>query len=162
MLVPSSIAIAAPPAAVWHALVDPDASRLWRGAEFVTDWQAGSSLVIRRAFGSKTVEDRGLVTEAAAPLRLSYRFLSSISHLPDRPENYSSVTMTLTPIATGTELAIIHTVPDASGTAEKSATSGLDMSGEKHVAFYWRSTLPLLRDLVEGNPNIALDLARRR
>jgi uncharacterized protein YndB with AHSA1/START domain len=156
-----SILIAAPANRVWHALTDPEASRLWRGAEFVTDWQTGSPLLVRRAFGLKTIDDHGRVVLADSPNRLTLTFLPSISHLPDRTENYSTIDMVLTLEGNSTLLTVTHTVPEPAGTAEKMAKSGLDLSGEKHVAFYWRSTLPLLRDLVEGNSNPVLDMARR-
>ena len=75
-----------------------------------------------------------------------------------RPENYATIDMRLAPEGTGTRLTVTHTVPAHPRAA---SAPGLDMSGEKHVAFYWRSTLPLLRDLVEGRPNPMLTLARR-
>ena len=167
-----TILIAAPVDRVWHALTDPEASRLWRGAEFVTDWQTGSPLLVRRSFGIKTIEDHGRVVLAVPPAvgasaearvsrgtdgterkegaRLTLSILPSISHLSDRPENYSTIDMVLAAQGADTSLTVTHTVPEPPAHREKAAASGLDMSGEKHVAFYWRSTLPLLRDLIEG------------
>ena len=156
-----TIPIAAPVDRVWHALTDPEASRLWRGAEFVTDWQTGSPLLVRRSFGIKTIEDHGRVVLANFPNQLTLNILPSISHLPDRPENYSTIDMVLAAQGADTSLTVTHTVPEPPAHREKAAASGLDMSGEKHVAFYWRSTLPLLRDLIEGRPNLTLDLARK-
>jgi uncharacterized protein YndB with AHSA1/START domain len=169
-----SITIAAAPDTVWHALVDPTQSRLWRGAEFVTDWRVGSPLSIERPFGRKTLRDPGTVLEAEAPVRLSYRFLPRISGFPDELDYYSTVTMLLAPDPAGTRVTVTHTVPpspvrtiavgprDGSGAGERARRQTVEIgpeSGEKHVAFYWRATLPLLRDLVEDRPSFMLGKA---
>ena len=44
--VAAEIVIAAPPAAVWTALVDPVLGEAWRGARFETEWQPQSPIRI--------------------------------------------------------------------------------------------------------------------
>jgi uncharacterized protein YndB with AHSA1/START domain len=169
-----SITIAAAPSAIWHALVDADQSRLWRGAGFVTDWRAGSPLTIERPVGRKTLRDPGTVLASEAPVRLSYRFLPRISGFPDELDYYSTVTMLLAPDPAGTRVTVTHTVPpwpvrtiavgrrDGSGAGDRARRQTVEIgpeSGEKHVAFYWRATLPLLRDLVEDRPSFMLGKA---
>ncbi len=138
--------IAAPPETVWQVLTDPERSTLWRGAAFASDWQPGSPLRVRRRFAEKIYEDHGIVREADPPRRLVLAVLSTISHLPDRPENYATIAMDLRPVDGGTEVTVTHTVPENPAAARTT----LDMSGERHIAFYWRSTLPLLKLVAEG------------
>jgi uncharacterized protein YndB with AHSA1/START domain len=153
-----SIRIDADPAAVWRALVDPDAGRRWRGADFTSDWRTGSPLRITGQIGPKRLNDRGIVREAVEPERLSYSFLPRVSGLLDLPENQSIVEMLLAPHPDGgTLLTLSHSVPPSPVRRGKGWEIGPE-SGIRHVAFYWRSTLPLLRDLVEGRPHPMLAL----
>jgi len=154
----SSIEINAPPEVVWGALVDNEKGRVWRGADFETDWQVGSPITITAKIGSKRYRDKGSVVRAERPSLLAFEFLSRVSGLPDIPESYSLIVMRLTRTAVGTTLHVEHTVPSSPIRRGKGFEIGPE-SGEKHVAFYWRSTLPLLRDLIEGNDTIALRLA---
>lgn len=153
--VTDAITIAAPPEAVWRALVDPQLSARWRNAAFETDWEPGSPIRITATIGSKDYLDRGTVIATSAPTQLCYRFLPTVSGLPDVPESYSTVTMLLMAEGAGTMVAVTHTVPPSPTRRGDGWEIGPE-SGHKHVVFYWRSTLPILRDLVEGRPNAAL------
>lgn len=148
-VITDSIVIAAPSAAVWDALVDPAGGALWRGAAYLSDWQAGSPLLITGTIGAKRIRDKGTVLRAEPPTLLSYEFLPRVSGLPDVPESYSTVTFTLMPEGDGTLVAVTHTVPPSPVRRGKDFVIGPE-SGEKHVAFYWRSTLPLLKAVAEG------------
>ncbi|AEQ52905.1 Uncharacterized conserved protein YndB, AHSA1/START domain [Pelagibacterium halotolerans] len=153
------ITIATPAPAVWNALVDRDKSRIWAGADFATDWQPGSSLVLTPLIVGKKSADKGEVLRAIAPDILSYRVLPRVSGLPDLPENYSLITIRLAETAGQTRLEVTHSVPASPVRRGKNFEIGPD-SGRNHVAFYWRSTLPLLRDLVENRDTMALRIAR--
>lgn len=155
----ASIAIAAAPDAVWNALVDPEKGRIWRGAKFETDWLPGSAITITPLIGSKRHRDSELVIDAKRSSMLAYSFFPRVSGLPDRPENHSLVTMRLAPDGADTALTVTHTVPPSPVRRGKNFEIGPE-SGEKHVAFYWRNALPLLRDLVEGRDSAALAMAR--
>lgn len=145
--------------AIWQAMTDAELGRIWRGADFSTDWQAGSPIDITESIGSKPAGGKGRVLRADRPACLTYEFLLRLSGLPDVAENYSRVTITLTPMADGIELHVIHSVPPSPIRHVKGVEIGAD-SGFKHVEFYWRSALPVLRDLVEGRDSWALRAAR--
>lgn len=159
--VTEAITIAASPETVWQALVDPLQSPRWRNAAFETDWVPGSPIQITSTIGNTRYQDRGTVLESHSPTRLSYSFLPKVSGLPDVPHSYSTVTLTLVGEGATTVLTVTHTVPPSPIRRGRGWEIGPE-SGHKHVAFYWRSTLPILRDLIEGRPNAALDAESAR
>jgi uncharacterized protein YndB with AHSA1/START domain len=157
--VTQSIEIAATPDRVWQALTDRDEGRVWRSADYETDWQQGSAIAITAQIGPKRYRDKGTVLGVEWPTRLTYEFLPRVSGLRDLPASYSVVSFGLVSRDNGTELTVTHTVPPSPVRKGKNFEIGPE-SGEKHVAFYWRSTLPLLRDLIEGRDSLALRMAR--
>lgn len=152
------IRIAAPAERIWGLLLDRGQARIWRGADFETDWKEGSSIQISSRLGSKRYRDRGTVILVNRPSILIYDFLPKVSGLPDVAESYSRVTFRLHEEGKETSLRVEHTVPPSPVRRGNGFEIGPE-SGEKHVRFYWRSTLPLLRDLVEGRDTVALKLA---
>jgi hypothetical protein len=78
--------------------------------------------------------------------------------LPDVPECYSHVGFHFKPVASATRLRVEHPVLPSPIRRRKNYEIG-PKSGEKHVAFYWRGTLPLIRDMVEGRESTALKAA---
>lgn len=158
--VTQSIEIAATPDRVWETLTDRDKGRVWRSADYETDWQPGSAIAITAQIGPKRYRDKGTVLEVERPTRLTYEFLPRVSGLPDMADSYSLVSFELMPRGNGTELIVTHTVPPSPVRKGKNFEIGPE-SGEKHVTFYWRSTLPLLRDIIEGRDSLALHMARR-
>lgn len=157
--VTESIRIAASAKRIWNALLDREQGRIWRGADFQTDWREGSPILIVARIGRKTYNDSGSVLRASAPFLLAYDFLPKVSGLPDTAESYSRVTFRLIEEETQTFLEVEHTVPPSPVRRGNGFEIGPE-SGEKHVRFYWRSTLPLLRDLVEGRDTVALKVAK--
>ncbi len=105
------ITIAAPATAIWAALIDREQSRIWAGADFTTDWQPGSPLAIKPLIIGKKGADKGEVLEVLAPALLSYRVLPRVSGLPDLPDNYSHVTISLAELNGQTRVEISHAVP---------------------------------------------------
>jgi hypothetical protein len=68
--------------------------------------------------------------------KLSFTHLSSVSKLPDIPESYSTLTFILEPIDNITHLKLnIDNFPTE--------------SIRKHLEFYWRTTLVILKDKAE-------------
>ena len=158
--VTQSIQIAATPDQVWQALTNREAGRIWRSADYETDWQPGSAIAITAQIGPKRYRDKGTVLAVDRQTLLTYEFLPRVSGLPDLPESYSVVSFGLVPWDNGTELTVTHTVPPSPVRKGKNFEIGPE-SGGKHVMFYWRSTLPLLRDLIEGRDSLALRMARQ-
>lgn len=157
--VTQSIEVAATPEAVWTALTDRESGRIWRSADYQTDWQPESPIAIVAQIGPKRYRDKGTVLAAERPYRLRYEFLPRVSGLPDVPESYSVVSFEIEPRGDGVNFTVTHTVPPSPVRKGRNFEIGPE-SGEKHVEFYWRSTLPLLRDVIEGRDSLALRMAR--
>ena len=92
----ASVAISAPVAKVWEALVDADAINQYMfGTNVVTDWREGSPILWRGEWQGKTYEDKGVILQLKPEQRLQYSHFSPLSGLPDKPENYHTVTIEL-------------------------------------------------------------------
>jgi hypothetical protein len=156
-VVRQSIDIVSTPELVWSVLLDREKGRIWRNADFETDWEQGSPISMTTQIGTKRYKDQG-VLDCTKPMLLADQFLPRMSGLPYTPANYSRVTFRLSTSKVGTTLSVEHSVPPSPVRKGKNFETGSDL-GEKHVIFYWRSTMPLLRDMVEGRPSIALQMA---
>jgi uncharacterized protein YndB with AHSA1/START domain len=137
-----TVAIAATPTAVWRALTEPALMRQWMGEpemqlDIDADWRAGGPFVVR-GFHHVRFENRGTVRTFEPERTLEYTQLSSVSRLPDVPESYCVLSFALAPQGDGTSLTLTlrdfptHTI-------------------YKHLDFYWRTTLEILKQLVERN-----------
>ncbi|WP_441233581.1 SRPBCC domain-containing protein [Bradyrhizobium sp. 930_D9_N1_4] len=146
--VTESIRIAAWPGRVWEALVDPQAGDKWRNAHFETDWHVGEPFDIRARIGTKHYHDKGRVIEIEPPALLRYIYWSRVSGLPDAPEFWSTITMTLEADGSETILTVDQQVPPSPPRSGPGWETGED-SGWKHAAFYWRSALAMLKRAVE-------------
>jgi uncharacterized protein YndB with AHSA1/START domain len=147
-IVTQSIRIAAEPRNIWDALIDPHAGEKWRNAHFTTDWRAGDPIEIEAVIGTKRYRDKGRVIKVQPSSLLQYTYWSRVSGLPDIPQSYSTITMTLEVEGTDTTLTVEQQVPPSPVRRGKGWEIGED-SGWKHVAFYWRMTLPILKRIVE-------------
>lgn len=95
------------PARVWQALTDPsEIEQYFFGTRVVTDWQVGSTITWGGEWQGKPYEDRGEVLEVTAPEQLTVSHYSPMTGLPDVPENYHTVTYTLTAVPDGTTVTI--------------------------------------------------------
>ena len=104
----AKVTVDATPQQAWQALTDPGEIRKWMvGTEVSTDWQVGSPITWRGEMNGKPYEDKGEVLEFDEPRRLSTTHYSPLMGQEDRPENYHTVTYTLTPTRDGrTTLAL--------------------------------------------------------
>ncbi|MES5487519.1 SRPBCC domain-containing protein [Bradyrhizobium sp. INPA03-11B] len=146
--VTESIRIAADPKPVWAAIMDPNAGETWRNAHFRTDWQIGAPIEIEAEIGAKRYRDKGRVLCVEPPILLEYSYWSQVSGLPDVPQCYATITMTLAADGSDTVLTVTQQVPPSPIRRGNGWEIGAD-SGAKHVAFYWRMTLPRLKQAVE-------------
>lgn len=145
-----SIRISAKPQKVWDAILDPNAGNKWRNAHFATDWYVGDRIEIEAIIGAKRYRDKGRVVKVEPPSLLQYTYWSQVSGLRDVTESYSTITMALEPEGEETILTVIQQVPPSPVRRGKGWEIGAE-SGAKHVAFYWRMTLPILKRIVEEN-----------
>ncbi|AZS35740.1 hypothetical protein CVS47_00337 [Microbacterium lemovicicum] len=132
-----SVVIDARPEQVWDALTDPDkVKQFYFGAELTTNWRPGSPITWRGEYDGKTYEDHGELLRVDPPRILQHTHFSPLSGLPDVPENYHTLTYTLTPSGNGTEVTLEQDNNDTVGAAE-------------HAEGNWTKMLGGLKDLLE-------------
>ncbi|WFU24136.1 SRPBCC domain-containing protein [Bradyrhizobium sp. CB1717] len=146
--VTESIRIAAEPGRVWDALTDPQAGDRWRNAHFKTGWRVGDPFEIEAVIGTKRYRDKGRLIAVEPPALLRYAYWSRVSGLPDHPESWSTITMTLRTDGEVTILTVDQQVPPSPPRSGPGWETGED-TGWKHAAFYWRSALAMLKRTVE-------------
>ena len=135
-----TLIINASPNTVWNALTDPHLLRQWMGdpemeIEVITDWRTGGPIVIK-GFHHMAFENKGTVLQFMPNYLLKYDYLSSLSGLPDTPENRTTLEFMLTPVGEQTSLSLI---------ISNFPTDSIF----KHVNLYWRSTIEILKKFVE-------------
>ena len=146
--VTQTIEIVADPKLVWDALIDVSTSATWRNGNFKTIWSLGEHFEITATIGTKEFSSKGIVRVVDPPSVLEYAYWSPIQRLPDIPESYSTVRMTVDNRGKGTFLTVEHWVPPSPVMRGEGWEIGPE-SGQKHVEFYWRMTLPILKRIVE-------------
>ena len=93
----SEIEVAAPPEKVWAALTDPAALKQFMfGSTVASSWKVGSPITFKGEWQGRAYEDKGVIQEFTPNRKLSYTHYSPLMGKPDRPENYHTVTITLT------------------------------------------------------------------
>ena len=88
----TSTTINTPISKVWDALTKPHIIKQYLfGTEVTTDWQVGSPITYKGLWNGKAYEDKGKVVQIEVEKLLVSTFWSSLSGLPDVPENYKTV-----------------------------------------------------------------------
>ena len=67
------------------------------GTRVESQWRPGSDITWQGEWEGKRYRDKGKITALQRERRLQYTHFSPLSGLPDRPENYHTVTIELTP-----------------------------------------------------------------
>ena len=135
----TNITINSTPTKVWQTLTDHELMVQWLGdpdmeIEVKTTWQINTPIIIK-GFHHVKFENTGIVLAFDKERKLSFTHLSSVSRLPDIPENYSTLTFTLKPISNATHLTLkIENFPTE--------------SIRKHLEFYWRTTIITIKNKV--------------
>jgi len=102
-----SIDIDAPASKVWAALTMPDLiKRYMMGATVKTDWKVGHPILWSGEFKGKPYEDKGEIKALETERRLVMTHWSPLSGLPDRPENYHTVSYELAQNGAGTRVTL--------------------------------------------------------
>ena len=131
------IDIDAPKSKVWEALTEPDIIRQYLfGTEVMTDWQVGSPITYKGTWEGKAYEDKGVVLENEPEKLLVSTFWSSLSGVPDLPENYQTVRYELSAKNSGTRLVL---------TQDNNATQ----KDAEHSEQNWNMVLAGLKKLLE-------------
>ena len=97
LIVKSSVAINAIPERVWDALINPEQTKKYMfGCETVSDWKPGSALLWKGNYeGKEMVFVKGNIVNIEPEKLLAYTTMDPNSEIPDIPENYLTVTYTL-------------------------------------------------------------------
>ena len=103
----ATITINAPASKVWDALTKPELIKQYLfGTEVTTDWRVGSPIRYKGVWQGKFYEDKGKVLQLEPGKLLVSTFWSSLSGLPDIPENYKTVRYELSSADDGTRLTV--------------------------------------------------------
>ncbi|MET7277236.1 SRPBCC domain-containing protein [Kribbella sp. NPDC005582] len=93
----AEIDIEATPEQVWAVLTDPEQLKaLWFGAEVETDWSVGSPITWSGEWEGKPFQDKGEILEVDPGRVLRFTHFSPLTGQDDVPENYHTLTWTLT------------------------------------------------------------------
>ena len=97
LIIKNSITINATPARVWDALINPEQTKKYMfGCKTVSDWKPGSSLLWKGNYeGKEMVFVKGSIVNIEPEKLLVYTTIDPNSEIPDIPENYLTVTYTL-------------------------------------------------------------------
>jgi pterin-4a-carbinolamine dehydratase/uncharacterized protein YndB with AHSA1/START domain len=92
---------------VWDALVNPEVVKKYMfGTNLITDWREGSPIIWKGEWQGKSYEDKGVVLQCKPQQTLQYTYFSALTGLPDIPENYHTITVTLSPQEKQTRLSL--------------------------------------------------------
>src|SRR5438876_208489 len=121
------IVIDAPAKDVWDGLTNPAmVEQYFFGTKLDTDWKKGSPIRFHGEWEGKSYEDKGTILDITPGKRVSYTYWSSMSQVPDLPENYVTITYEL---SSGGEASTLLTVTQ----------DGIDSQEKKdHSADNWR------------------------
>lgn len=134
-----TIVICAPVSKTWQTLTNPELMKKWMAEEeitIITQWKVGAPIFIKGDAHWVYFENKGVVLEYEPEKVLCYSHLSSLSKLPDTSENYSLIKFNLVPAENQTTLTL---------TLSNFPTESI----YKHLAFYWNTTLELLKKFIE-------------
>lgn len=92
----SVIRINAPVESVWDALINPEMIKQYMfGAEVESTWKEGGQIVWRGEWEGKPYEDHGMIIRMIPIQLLEYKHYGGNSGLPEKQENYHTVTIEL-------------------------------------------------------------------
>jgi uncharacterized protein YndB with AHSA1/START domain len=130
--------IHAPASSVWEALTNPEIiKQYFFGTNVVTDWKIGSPIYYRGEWQGRSYEDKGTILEFEPARRLVSTHWSPLSGVPDRPENYHTVTYLLSEQDGRTEVTIRQ---DHNASEEE----------KQHSEQNWQAVLTALKKLLES------------
>ncbi len=105
----ASTTINAPTARVWDALINPTSIKQYMfGTNVTSDWKKGSRILWKGEWEGKAYEDKGVILQTEAQRKLQYSHFSPLAGLPDKPENYHTVTIELTGKGSQTLVSLIQ------------------------------------------------------
>ena len=133
----ASTTIHAPVAKVWDALINPATIKQYMfGTNVVSDWKKGSPIVWKGEWQGRKYEDKGVILDLQPQRKLSYSHFSPLSGLPEKPENFHTVTFDLVDRGQQTLVAL-------------SQDNNADEKEREHSQKNWEMMLTGLKKLLE-------------
>lgn len=134
-----TVKMEAPIEKVWKALTDPELIRQYMfGTKVESDWETGKSITWRGIWNGKLYEDKGTILLIDPPYSLKYSYFSKLSDLPDKHENYNTITYELAEITEGTSVLITQ-------------TNNHSKKQRNHSEKNWEEVLKQMKKLVENS-----------
>jgi len=134
----ATIVINTHPSEVWDALTRPELIQQYLfGTRVTTDWRVGSPITYRGTWQGKDYEDKGKVLRNEPEKLLVSTFWSSLSGVPDVPENCKTVRYEISAEGGGTRLTITQDNNDSQAEADHSEQN-------------WKMVLDGIKKLLEG------------
>lgn len=91
-----SVTVKATKSQVWDALTNPEMiKKYFFGTETESDFKKGSPIYYRGVWEGKKYEDKGTILEIEKNKLLKHDYWSSMSGTADKPDNYATITYTL-------------------------------------------------------------------
>jgi len=112
-------------------------NNIYLTTEVISDWKVGSPILYKGEWEGKAFEDKGEILEIEPEKVLKSTHWSPLSGVPDIPENYHTVTYTLSDRGDSTEVTI---------TQDNNATEQEQAHSEKN----WKTVLEGMKSLLEG------------
>lgn len=133
-----SITIAASPETVWRALTDPAIIKQYAmGADMITDWKEGSSIVFRGSWEGNVFESHGTVDEVQRNRLLRTSYVDGNADEKHRAATRQEVYYILDPAGKDTRLSVVQ-------------TRNGDDAGRKQAEQNWAYSLDILKKLAEA------------
>lgn len=136
----TSMTVNATNSEVWNALVNPEAIRQYMfGTNAVSDWREGSPIVWEGDWKGKPYEDKGVILKLDPGKTFQYSHFSPLAGLPEKSENYHTVTIELSGEGNQTRVSLTQ---DNNSTEE----------GRKHSEQNWGTMLASLKKFLTEKP----------
>ena len=114
----AEIHVARPPQVVWAELMHPSA-RWMLGMNVETDFRPGSPVTFEGHYMGREFADWGTVVAVERPRLLHFTHFSPTMGLPDVPENYHDIAITLEPDDSGTRVRVVERNIETADRAER-------------------------------------------
>lgn len=147
LIVRNEIKINAPAAKVWDALTNPEQTKKYMyGCETVSDWQPGSPLLWKGVWdGVEMVAVKGNIVQIEPGKFLAYTTIDPNNpDMPDAPENYLTVTYSLSEQHGSTQLTVTQGDYTKVADGEKRYNDAMNAGG-------WSAILGEIKKLLETN-----------
>jgi uncharacterized protein YndB with AHSA1/START domain len=124
---------------VWDAFTNSDTIKKYMfGSTVTSDWKEGSEITWKGQWNGKAYEDKGEVRQIKPKTYLQYTHFSPLTGDTDKPENYHTVTIRLTP-KNGSTIVLL------------SQDNNKTDDARQHSESNWTTMLSELKKLLEAN-----------